>query len=220
MHLYTAGGNINTTTNHPFYVIRKGWVAAGDLAEGDEVYNLGGTISTVLGFEIEVLDEPVLVYNLEVDGFNSYFVGDGCVLVHNYTAENGAEKGTITIEDQGIHKVRIKNKSSSTISISGTYSTGFSYMFRNPNMATKLSQGYSSSHYGVDIVANTPGAIYIQLSNLFSRKWNCITEYANVYSLVLSFEITREEAEKAFSKYLKSTNDLIAISQNDLEEPI
>lgn len=64
MHLYTAGGNINTTTNHPFYVIRKGWVAAGDLAEGDEVYNLGGTISTVLGFEIEVLDEPVLVYNL------------------------------------------------------------------------------------------------------------------------------------------------------------
>lgn len=52
------------TTNHPFYVIRKGWVAAGDLAEGDEVYNLGGTISTVLGFEIEVLDEPVLVYNL------------------------------------------------------------------------------------------------------------------------------------------------------------
>lgn len=38
-----------------------------------------------------VLDEPVLVYNLEVDGFNSYFVSDGCVLVHNYTAENGAE---------------------------------------------------------------------------------------------------------------------------------
>lgn len=92
LHLYTAGGNINMTTNHPFYVIRKGWVAAGDLAEGDEVYNLGGTISTVLGFEIEVLDEPVLVYNLQVDGFNSYFVGDGCVLVHNYTAENGAEK--------------------------------------------------------------------------------------------------------------------------------
>lgn len=73
-------------------MIGKGWVAAGDLVESDEVYNLDGTTSTILGFEIVVLDEPVLVYNLEVDGFNSYFVGDGCVLVHNYTAENGAEK--------------------------------------------------------------------------------------------------------------------------------
>ena len=83
LHLYTDEGNIDTTTNHPFYVIDKGWVAAGDLAIGDEVYNLDGTTSTILGSEIEVLAEPVIVYNLEVEDFHSYFVGCVPVLVHN-----------------------------------------------------------------------------------------------------------------------------------------
>ena len=30
LHLKTTEGDIDTTTNHPFYVISKGWVAAGD----------------------------------------------------------------------------------------------------------------------------------------------------------------------------------------------
>lgn len=84
MHLYTDEGNIDTTANHPFYVIGKGWVAAGDLVEGDKVYNLDRTTSTILGSEIEVLDEPVLVYNFEVEDFHSYFVGNAHMLVHNY----------------------------------------------------------------------------------------------------------------------------------------
>ncbi len=87
LHLYTDEGDIDTTANHPFYVIEKGWVAAGDLAIGDEVYNLDGTTSTILGSEIAVLDEPMLVYNLEVEDLHSYFVGCVPVLVHNYETE-------------------------------------------------------------------------------------------------------------------------------------
>ena len=64
-------------------MIGKGWVAAGDLVVGDEVFNLDGTTSVVLGSAIEKLDEPVLVYNLEVEDFHSYFVGCVPVLVHN-----------------------------------------------------------------------------------------------------------------------------------------
>ena len=88
LRLYTDEGDIDTTANHPFYVIGKGWVAAGDLVVGDEVYNLDETASAILGLEIEILDEPVLVYNLEVD-FHSYFVGCVPVLVHNYVASSG-----------------------------------------------------------------------------------------------------------------------------------
>ena len=84
LHLYTDDGDIDTTANHPFYVVGKGWVAAGDLVVGDEVFNLDGTTSVVLGSAIEKLDEPVLVYNLEVEDFHSYFVGCVPVLVHNY----------------------------------------------------------------------------------------------------------------------------------------
>ena len=89
LHLYTDEGDIDTTANHPFYVVGKGWVAAGDLVVGDEVFNLDGTTSVVLGSAIEKLDEPVLVYNLEVEDFHSYFVGCVPVLVHNYVASSG-----------------------------------------------------------------------------------------------------------------------------------
>ena len=89
LHLYTDEGDIDTTANHPFNVIGKGWVAAGDLVVGDEVFNLDGTTSVVLGSAIEKLDEPVLVYNLEVEDFHSYFVGCVPVLVHNYVASSG-----------------------------------------------------------------------------------------------------------------------------------
>lgn len=104
LHLYTDEGDIDTTSNHPFYVIGKGWVAAGDLVAGDEVYNLDGTISTILGSEIEVFDEPLLVYNLEVEDFHSYFVGCVPVLVHNYpqsgSQQNGQSSGKRQTPDQ------------------------------------------------------------------------------------------------------------------------
>ena len=88
LHLYTSCGDIDTTTNHPFYVIDRGWVAAGDLVEGDEIYLLDGSTAFVTGAELEKLDEPIKVYNFEVEDFNTYFVGDEAVLVHNYTPYN------------------------------------------------------------------------------------------------------------------------------------
>ena len=84
LHLHTTSDDIDTTTNHPFYVIGNGWVAAGDLAEGDELYLESGKSAFVTGSEIENLAEPIRVYNLEVADYNTYFVGDESVLVHNY----------------------------------------------------------------------------------------------------------------------------------------
>ena len=83
LHLHTSCGDINTTTNHPFYVIDKGWVAAGDLIVGDEVYLIDGSTAFIKEFELEKLDEPIKVYNLEVDDYHTYFVGNMSILVHN-----------------------------------------------------------------------------------------------------------------------------------------
>ena len=82
--MHTSCGDIDTTTNHPFYVIDKGWVAAGDLVEGDEVYLIDGSTAVITSSDIEKLNELIKVYNLEVAVFNTYFVGDEAVLVHNY----------------------------------------------------------------------------------------------------------------------------------------
>lgn len=75
--------DIDTTTNYPFYVLDKSWVAAGDLIIGDKVYQLDGSTAVVTGFELEILSEPIKVYNLEVEDYHTYFVGDVPVLVHN-----------------------------------------------------------------------------------------------------------------------------------------
>jgi hypothetical protein len=82
LHLEASEGEIDATTNHPFYVIGKGWVAAGDLVVGDEVHTLNNNTGTITGFKFEKLDKPISVYNIEVEDFHSYFVGNG-VLVHN-----------------------------------------------------------------------------------------------------------------------------------------
>ena len=87
----------NHYIHHPFYVVDRGWVAAGDLVEGDEIYLLDGTVAYVTGSEIEKLDEAILVYNLEVADFNTYFVGDEAVLVHNYNAD----KKRVSLNDDG-----------------------------------------------------------------------------------------------------------------------
>ena len=85
LHVSTSDGEtIDTTTNHPFYVEYKGWVAAGDLDVGDILYTADGDEVEVTDIELEKLAEPITVYNLEVEDFHTYFVGEYGVLVHNY----------------------------------------------------------------------------------------------------------------------------------------
>ena len=103
LHVSTSDGEtIDTTTNHPFYVEEKGWVAAGDLKIGDVLVTAVGNKVEVTDLELEKLAEPILVYNLEVADFHTYFVGEYGVLVHNYPGKsqtaNGDSFGSYSIE--------------------------------------------------------------------------------------------------------------------------
>ena len=103
LHLETSDGEtIDTTTNHPFYVDGKGWVAAGDLEIGDTLVTAEGNEVEIADIEIERLAEPITVYNLEVEDFHTYFVGEYGVLVHNYPGKsqtaNGDSFGSYSIE--------------------------------------------------------------------------------------------------------------------------
>ena len=42
LHIETSRGVVDATTSHPFYVVGKGWVAAGDLAVGDGIQAISG----------------------------------------------------------------------------------------------------------------------------------------------------------------------------------
>ena len=74
---------IQCTETHPFQVKSRGWVNASDLNPGDIVYTKDWNTATVKSVNLLELDEPVEVFNFEVEDCHTYFVGNNCVLVHN-----------------------------------------------------------------------------------------------------------------------------------------
>ena len=72
---------IETTPEHPFYALLRGWVDAEDLAIGDSVRRYDGTYGTVQDGWLESTTQQM--YNLTVADAHTFFVGDGGWLVHN-----------------------------------------------------------------------------------------------------------------------------------------
>ena len=87
VHLQVNGETITTTVGHPFFVQGKGWVAAKELVVGDKLKLLDGGEAYVDAIATEQCAEPVKAYNFEVEDFHTYFVGTGCILVHNMCAK-------------------------------------------------------------------------------------------------------------------------------------
>ena len=82
-HIVTQNEEIVTTKEHPFWVSGNGWVAACNLNQGDKLcLQSKGTVEITNVF-VEKLDNPVVVYNFEVEGWHTYFVGASHILVHN-----------------------------------------------------------------------------------------------------------------------------------------
>jgi len=76
---------IRVTGEHPFFVKDKGWVQVKYLEPGDTFRNIKGEFTQVF-VEKTLESEAVPVYNFEVEGAHTYFVGekiDDAVLVHN-----------------------------------------------------------------------------------------------------------------------------------------
>jgi len=75
---------ITGTLEHPFYVQGKGFIAIGDLELGDICVSPDGSEFTVTNILLH--EERQTVYNFEVEGAHTYYVGtdiDNAVLVHN-----------------------------------------------------------------------------------------------------------------------------------------
>ena len=83
IHLIVNGEEIITTETHPFYVNMRGFVNAGELKIGDELFDSNGKILLVENISIELTDEPATVYNFQVEDFHTYYAGQNSILVHN-----------------------------------------------------------------------------------------------------------------------------------------
>ncbi len=100
VHVIVDGEEIICTPMHPFYVPGKGWTAACRLGAGDRLQLLNGEYVIVEQVQHELLDSPVTVYNFEVEGFHTYFVGDTEVLVHNKCGDSNTRGGKLYTNSQ------------------------------------------------------------------------------------------------------------------------
>jgi len=73
LNLHVGGKVVGTTAEHPFNVKGKGWTPAQELRAGDEIRLMGKGWTTVEG----IADSGLIttVYNLEIEGDHTYFVG-------------------------------------------------------------------------------------------------------------------------------------------------
>jgi intein/homing endonuclease len=74
------GETIETTAEHPFYT-RKGWKDAADLTLDDELKTKKGEWKFIKKHEFAYQKRKV--FNFEVEGWHTYFVGILAWLVHN-----------------------------------------------------------------------------------------------------------------------------------------
>jgi hypothetical protein len=92
---------IETTIEHPFWVVGKGWVEARVLEVGDLLWTLNG--DSVLIDRIDYQAGNFSVYNFEVEDSHTYFVSQEQILVHNSCAVMPTER---TIEGYVEHAVK------------------------------------------------------------------------------------------------------------------
>ncbi|PDS21958.1 polymorphic toxin-type HINT domain-containing protein, partial [Flavobacterium branchiophilum] len=82
IYLYIAGEVLEVTPEHPFLVNGE-WLTADKLTTYHSLTLHDGTTTPIEKIETITLATPKKVYNFAVQGYNSYFVGESRVLVHN-----------------------------------------------------------------------------------------------------------------------------------------
>ena len=101
VHITINGEEIVTTDNHPFYVQGRGFIEAGHLLVGDKLVSVNGEDLIIEDYYLELTEEPVSVYNFQVEDFHTYFVGDCAVWVHNAECKVSSSRREHILEGEG-----------------------------------------------------------------------------------------------------------------------
>jgi hypothetical protein len=80
-----AHERFETTHDHPWWIAGRGWQTTEELAPGAAVVTRDGRGMVIV--RVEQTDRVDATFNLTVDVFHTYFVGDQRVLVHNCNAD-------------------------------------------------------------------------------------------------------------------------------------
>ena len=93
---------IGEKQEHASYTgLSEKWVSACNLKTGDKVLLSDGEYGIIQSIKVEELSFPETTYNLEVEDFHTYYVGEQSVCVHNKNCGN-IKRGANSIEQDGV----------------------------------------------------------------------------------------------------------------------
>jgi RHS repeat-associated protein len=95
--LQVGGETIETTDEHPFYVVGQGWTRAKDLREGDVLIATSGNRLPLE--KVDRVEQTARVYNFEVRDLHTYLVGRVGAVVHNCGPVDPADRQTATLSE-------------------------------------------------------------------------------------------------------------------------
>ena len=97
---------IGEKQEHASYTgLSEKWVSACNLKSGDKVLLSDGEYGIIQSVKVEELSSPETTYNLEVEDFHTYYVGERSVCVHNVGCQTRDQKAlTEIIKENGKNK--------------------------------------------------------------------------------------------------------------------
>mgnify|MGYP006293549687 CR=1 FL=1 len=144
---------LETTANHPFWVRERGFVEAGQLKPGDQIYNSKGGWLKVR--RAAWTTGRTTVYNFGVRDFRSYFVGQSGAWVHNcFSSRNAAfraakrdAKVPVTQQPSEVRRVRMTGRGGSAVKDDGgNVVRTREYYFTNRNNEEIVIQDHIHGH--------------------------------------------------------------------------
>ena len=106
VQLIVGNEEINTTSSHLFFTDSGWWKSAKNIKVGDRILTDDGELKEVTATIVVELEEPVRIYNLNVEDYHTYFVGTNELLVHNDCSEVMTEafnKAVLAAKARGIN---------------------------------------------------------------------------------------------------------------------
>lgn len=139
VRLSINGEVIETTDEHPFFVKDIGWIPAGELSSGDLVKLKSDDYVPIESYNVIPLDEPIKVYNFEVEDNHTYYVSESKVLVHNDYKNKGRSGKQLKLKD-------LAEDDKVSRSLRGEIKRDINQIKRKKRKNIRVPQGYNLAH--------------------------------------------------------------------------
>ena len=160
VHLTVNGEEIVTTVDHPFYVKNQGFIKAGELIVGDELLDVNGNILLVENFDVELTEEPVTVYNFQVEDFHTYHVSEFGLLVHNAGGYERSQKYSNNWSDESLSNTvdKIAPESKPVKTSSGKE------IYNNPKTGKQVVYDTDGNYFRIEDTTLTGKRVYTDIN--------------------------------------------------------